>query len=136
MIEAIEVAGLDPAKVLPGAAQVQTPQASAIDVRQFSQAMNRVNNDAAHEKQISAVANAEPSQSTKALTSAINNLNKGADNVEAIAKSISEGGQEMTPSKMIELTMACHQFMFQTQITSNVANRTSDGIQQLFRQQS
>ncbi len=40
------------------------------------------------------------------------------------------------PSAMLEVTMACQQFMFKAQLTSNVANRTSDGIQQLFRQQS
>jgi len=34
------------------------------------------------------------------------------------------------------MTMQCHQFLFQSQLTSNVANRTSDGVQQLFRQQS
>ena len=43
---------------------------------------------------------------------------------------------EMTPSQMLEVTMQCHQFLFQSQLTSNVANRTSDGVQQLFRQQS
>lgn len=32
--------------------------------------------------------------------------------------------------------MQAHKFLFQSQLTSNVANRTSDGVQQLFRQQS
>ena len=43
---------------------------------------------------------------------------------------------ELTPGQMMEMTMKCHQFLFQAELTSNVANRTSDGIQQLFRQQS
>ena len=34
------------------------------------------------------------------------------------------------------MTMKSHHFLFQCEMTSNVANRTSDGIQQLFRQQS
>lgn len=135
MIEAIQVAGLDPAKIVPGASPVQSPQASAIDVRQFSEAMQRIDT-VAKSQQTAPVANTQPSEGTKAFMHAIDSLNGGADSVEAMAKSISSSPEGMTPSKMIEMTMACHQFMFQTQITSNVANRTSDGIQQLFRQQS
>ncbi len=37
---------------------------------------------------------------------------------------------------MLNLTVKCHEFMFHAELTSNVANRTSDGVQQLFRQQS
>jgi hypothetical protein len=37
---------------------------------------------------------------------------------------------------MIGLTVQCHEFMFNCQLTSNIANRTSDGLQQLFRQQA
>jgi hypothetical protein len=36
---------------------------------------------------------------------------------------------------MIMLSVRCQEFMFHCQLTSNVANRTSDGLQQLFRQQ-
>jgi hypothetical protein len=45
-------------------------------------------------------------------------------------------GHEMTPGDMMNLTMRCQEFMFHCQLTSNIANRTSDGLQQLFRQQS
>jgi hypothetical protein len=31
--------------------------------------------------------------------------------------------------------MQCQEFMFQAQLTSNIANRSADGVQQLFRQQ-
>lgn len=44
-------------------------------------------------------------------------------------------GAEMTPGDMIMMTVRCQEFMFQCQLTSNAANRTSDGLQQLFRQQ-
>ena len=44
--------------------------------------------------------------------------------------------REVTPGQVIEMTMKSHHFLFQCEMTSNVANRTSDGIQQLFRQQS
>ena len=41
----------------------------------------------------------------------------------------------LTPGEIIELTMRCQEFMFHCQLTSNIANRSSDGVQQLFRQQ-
>ena len=34
------------------------------------------------------------------------------------------------------MTVKAHEFMFHCQLTANVANRTSDGLQQLFRQQA
>jgi hypothetical protein len=42
----------------------------------------------------------------------------------------------MSAGDMIMLTVRSHEFLFHCELTSNVANRTSDGIQQLFRQQS
>jgi hypothetical protein len=43
---------------------------------------------------------------------------------------------DLTPGQILEMTVQCHQFMFTCELTSNVANRTSDGVQQLFRQQT
>ncbi len=45
-------------------------------------------------------------------------------------------GNELTPSEIVTLTTRSQEFMFYSQLTSNVANRTADGLQQLFRQQS
>lgn len=45
-------------------------------------------------------------------------------------------GGTMLPSEMMTLTIRSHEFLFHCELTSNVANRTSDGVQQLFRQQS
>ena len=59
-----------------------------------------------------------------------------ATNINALSRSMSGNIAELTPGQMMEMTMKCHQFLFQAELTSNVANRTSDGIQQLFRQQS
>ena len=41
----------------------------------------------------------------------------------------------LKPSEMVKMTMQAQEFLFHCELTSNVANRTSDGIQQLFRQQ-
>ncbi len=52
------------------------------------------------------------------------------------AKAAELSGSEFTPGEMVMLSVRAHEFMFHAQITSNMANRTSDGLQQLFRQQS
>jgi hypothetical protein len=54
-----------------------------------------------------------------------------ADETQTLA-----GDGELSPSQMVMLTVRCHEFLFHCQMTSNVANRTSDGVQQLFRQQT
>ncbi len=45
-------------------------------------------------------------------------------------------GQSLSPSDMLHISIKSHEFMFQSQLTATVANKTSDGITQLFRQQS
>jgi hypothetical protein len=44
--------------------------------------------------------------------------------------------KDMSPGDMLMMTVRCHEFMFHCELTANVANRSSDGVQQLFRQQS
>jgi len=41
----------------------------------------------------------------------------------------------LTESVEVSLTVQSQKFMFHSQLTANVANRTADGVQQLFRQQ-
>jgi hypothetical protein len=43
---------------------------------------------------------------------------------------------DLRPGEMIRMMAGVQQFMLECQLTSSVANRTSDGIQELFRQQS
>jgi hypothetical protein len=135
MIEAIQVAGMDPAQAaMPGNAMNGGAQAHAtpIDVRDFGVAMERT----ASAPPAAPPVQAAPSEGTRAVIAALNNLNSGAENINALSQSMSGNIAELTPGQMMEMTMKCHQFLFQTELTSNVANRTSDGIQQLFRQQS
>jgi hypothetical protein len=47
-----------------------------------------------------------------------------------------EAGRSVTPGEMAMLTVRCHAFMFQCQLTASVAHRSADGVQQLLRQQS
>lgn len=142
MIEAIQVAGLDATSgATGGAAAAAQPQASAIEVRDFGQAQLRAAGvsqppQAAGAEAVSASAEAEQSQATRMMISAFDNLNSNAQNIQDLASSMSGTTGDLTPSQMIEMTMLSHKFLFQSQLTSNVANRTSDGVQQLFRQQS
>ncbi|MGO1070907.1 hypothetical protein [Lysobacter sp. CA199] len=139
MIEAIQVAAeaAQPAAASPA----QSPQASAYDIREFAAAFDRGAPSGGTQQtgapaQVAQAGSTEPSQGTRAVLAALDNLNGGADKIGAATKTMSANAADLTPGEMIQMTMRCHQFMFTSQLTSNVANRTSDGIQQLFRQQS
>lgn len=140
MIEAIQVAGMDGSPAAAGGAAAAQPQASAIEVRDFAQAMQRT--DAAAQPQagapdaVAGASKAEPSEGTRMMISAFDSLNGSAKNIEAMSQAMSGSVADLKPGQMLEMTMKCHEFLFQSQLTSNVANRTSDGVQQLFRQQS
>jgi hypothetical protein len=72
----------------------------------------------------------------KAMFGQLEKVNGEARSVSEYAKVAQADGVQMTPGEIVQLTMRCQEFMFHCQLTSNIANRTSDGIQQLFRQQS
>jgi hypothetical protein len=77
-----------------------------------------------------------PTEATKALMKPFEHINGEALRIADEAKVAQAKGHEMTPGDMMMLTMRCQEFMFHCQLTSNIANRTSDGLQQLFRQQA
>ena len=138
MIEAITAAGLEPTQAAGSASAPKPQQASNHEMRDFAAAMERNGGaSAAKPGQGNAV---QPSQEAggglRSMLAAFDRLNGGADGIRALADKLAANPAETSPSQIIELTMASHQFMVQCQLTSNVANRTSDGIQQLFRQQS
>jgi hypothetical protein len=72
----------------------------------------------------------------KAMFTQLEKVNGEAKSVAEYANAAQASGADMSPGEVVNLTMKCHEFMFHCQLTSNIANRTSDGIQQLFRQQS
>lgn len=80
---------------------------------------------------------AAPAADSSMLRSVMKPLDQMDDRAASIASKAAQfvSGTEMTPGDMIMMTVRCQEFMFQCQLTSNVANRTSDGLQQLFRQQ-
>ncbi len=138
MIEAITAAGLEPSQATTGASAANQPQASQHDIRDFATAMQKTGGVEATGGAEAAGAVQPASESggaARALLNMIDNINTGANSIGSVADKVGAAG-EFSPSQVIELTMQCHEFMFKTTMTSNVANRTSDGIQQLFRQQS
>lgn len=72
----------------------------------------------------------------KGLLETLDSVNLEARGVADFAREAELSSGELTPGEIIQLTMRCQEFMFHCQLTSNIANRSSDGVQQLFRQQS
>lgn len=72
----------------------------------------------------------------KGMFETLEKVNGEARTVSDFARTAAAAGKDMTPGEIVQLTMQCQEFMFHCQLTSNIANRTSDGLQQLFRQQS
>lgn len=77
-----------------------------------------------------------PSPVARAMFEPLGHIDAEARDLAAYAESAIASGNELTPSEIVMLTARSQEFMFHAQLTSNVANRTADGLQQLFRQQS
>ena len=71
----------------------------------------------------------------KAAFEPLNYINQEAMNLSEYAKTAVSSGNELTPAEIVSLTVQSQKFMFHSQLTANVANRSADGVQQLFRQQ-
>ena len=66
----------------------------------------------------------------------LSSLDTQAKGLAEEARAAELSGGTMTPGEVVQLSVRAHEFMFNAQLTSNMANRTSDGLSQLFRQQS
>lgn len=95
----------------------------------FSASLDKVHSSSA----MSPVQDMPPA--VKGLFSALDGINGQARSVSEYASAAEASGGQLTPGEIVQLTMKCQEFMFQCQLTSNIANRSSDGIQQLFKQQ-
>ncbi len=113
-------------ELLPkGGAEGVAKPSSDMQVR-FSQAMGSVQAPTAVQA---------PSQTMKTMFNTLDKVNNQAKSVSDYASTAELSGGQLTPGEIVQLTMRCNEFMFQCQLTSNIANRSSDGVQQLFRQQ-
>jgi hypothetical protein len=85
--------------------------------------------------QLDATAPDQPSSAAAALLNPLLGLN--SDSVQLAQQADKAAAlEELRPSELMTLTMQSHEFLFHCELVANVANRSSDGVQQLFRQQS
>lgn len=79
---------------------------------------------------------AHSGETMQALFRPLEQINVEASSLSEHAQAAMASGNNLTPGEMVMLTVRCHEFLFHSQLTANAANRTSDGLQQLFRQQA
>jgi hypothetical protein len=103
---------------------------SLTDFGSFQQAMSAV------QLRLEARPVGAPSEAARQLMKPFEHINGEARQLSLDANAARNAGREMTPSEVVMLSVRCSEFMFHCQLTSNIANRTSDGLSQLFRQQS
>jgi hypothetical protein len=77
-----------------------------------------------------------PGEAAKALMKPFEHINTEAAQLSADATAAQANGNSMSPGDMVMLTARCQEFSFHCTLMSNIANRTSDGLQQMFKQQS
>ena len=112
------------------------------DVAAFEQAIERSRGAAAQGLPAApvtvtaAAATEKTAAGMEAIFRPLEQINGQAAQLSAQAHAALDQGRALTPSEMVLLTVKAHEFMFHCQLTANVANRTSDGLQQLFRQQA
>ena len=111
--------------------------AKAVDIASFQSAMASANAAPANVAQAGGVTStSQVAPAIKAVLSPLMALNGRASTLGMEASRLGSISENLKPGEMVKLTFGCYQFMFQSEVTSNVANRTSDGVQQLFREQS
>jgi hypothetical protein len=97
---------------------------------------------AIHLQSLSPVESASPSSTEAALKSAVEPImdalkfvDQDATALQGAVNAVQAGGGTISPGDMIMLSMRCNEFLFHCELTSNIASRSSDGLQQLFREQ-
>ena len=103
---------------------------SLTDLSAFNQALTGAG------QRIEARAVSAPNAALQAVFRPLEQINTEAAQLSRHAQAAMQSGTDLTPGEMVMLTVKCHEFMFHSQLTANVANRASDGLQQLFRQQA
>ncbi len=119
-----------------GAATASTTSAHMENVAKFRQTFEQAQPTQAAQDIKTAPASQDLSTGVKSILGQFDMLNGNAAELTRMADSMRSSGKDMTPSQIIDMTLRCHELVFRAELTSNVANRSSEGVQQLFRQQS
>jgi hypothetical protein len=105
---------------------------SLADLGGFEQALQRAQLKG---QGLSSAAVTPASETVAQVFKPFDHINAEASSLAQMAEAARNAGAEMSPGEVVQLTLRCQEFMFHCQLTSNIANRSSDGLQQLFRQQ-
>ena len=132
MIEQVTSMAVTPDVALPAASEKQAESGFGVSLTDVSAFGQSVENAEAKNgvEQVSEVSNVE-----KAIAKPLDYLNNEASGIVKYATEAVEKGMELSPGEIVMLTAKSHEFMFHAQLTANIANRSSEGLQQLFRQQ-
>jgi hypothetical protein len=135
--EAISALSMNMMNAAPSITTQSAGPAKAIDIARFQAEFEQAQRtDKAKQVDASDATASKPSESIQWLSDGLSSLNARATGLTAEANATIGSGEELKPKDMLMLTVHAHEFLFHCELTSNVANRTSDGITQLFRQQS
>ena len=110
-----------------GPAMPQTPQLGT--QVQFESAMHQ----ATAPQAVAASHDVPPA--VKGMLDTLDKVDGEAKGIADYARGAEQSDGKLTPGEIVQLTMRCQEFAFHAQLSSSIANRSSDGIQQLFRQQ-
>lgn len=135
-LQMVSVSSFADAQAGAAAGATTTTTAHMQDVAKFRQAFTQAQPTQAAQDVKVAPASQDLSAGVKSILGQFDLLNGNATKLTKMADAMRASGNEMTPSQIIDMTLRCHELVFQAELTSNVANRSSEGVQQLFRQQS
>lgn len=128
-IDPISIAPLAPAN---GAAPAAAPAVHA--VAEFERAWQQARFEGPAAAPAAPVAASEPAFT--GVVAAFQRLDDGMRQMGERAFGVDLATADLTPGQILDMTAKAHQFLFTCELTSNVANRSAEGLQQLFRQQS
>jgi len=86
-------------------------------------------------EQRATIDSAKVNEIAKAAFEPLDHINREAQELGNYAERAMESGNKMSPGEIVSLTVQSQKFMFHSQLISNIANRSAEGITQLFRQQ-
>jgi len=108
----------------PTEPKVATP-AHADDVAKFRQSFaDAAPANAVQAGQVTPVPH-EMSPEFKAVLNQFDSLNGRANELGRLSEAMKANGRDLSPSQVIDMTLKCHELVFQAELTSNVANRSS-----------
>lgn len=137
------ISALDPSQAAVPQARTSAGVGFTInDVARFENAMNGAGPPGAVSMPrpldpMNAVSNAEylNSDAIRAFLNPLERINSATERFMVSSEKLARD-PDVTPGEMMMTMVGVQKFVLECQLTSSVANRTSDGIQELFRQQS